>query len=171
MRGIFLFIAGHLIFSMPGDEVSRECIDLLTHCADKLYLCDTITSVHHIMAELMSELRRVLSQCQRDPGARIIVEIKKILDSRLTENVTINDLSKRIFLTPQYICTIFKQRTGMTINEYITKQRIAKARDMLLSGNYKLYEIAPMVGYKDVKYFSRVFKRVTGVTPSDYTGE
>ncbi len=171
LRGIFLFIAGHLIYSMPGDEVSRECIDLLTHCADKLYLCDTITSVHEIMAELMSELRRVLSQSQQDPGARIITEIKKILNSRLTENVTINDLSKQIFLTPQYICTIFKQRTGMTINEYITKQRVDKAKNMLLSGNYKLYEIAPMVGYKDVKYFSRVFKRATGVIPSEYTSE
>ncbi len=168
LRGAFLLIASHLLASVPGDEIGKDGIDLMSHCAQELSRCENIEEVRAAMENLLCGLRQALSKRPQGQSARVTDEIKAILADRLSTGVTISELSKQVFLTPQYICSVFKQATRMTINEYMTELRVKKARQMLLSGQYKLYEIAPAVGYRDVKYFSRVFKRLTGVSPSEY---
>ena len=168
LRGILLFVLGNLIAGASEDAVSRESIDLLTNCADKLFLCETIDQVHLFMAEILRGIKHTLLSTHPDPGAQLAADIKAILDEHIDKSITIADLSKRVFLTPQYICTLFKQHTRMTIYEYITQQRVERAKALLRARRYKLYEIAPMVGYQDAKAFSKVFKRMTGVTPSEY---
>lgn len=64
---------------------------------------------------------------------------------------------------------MFKKETDYTINAYITRYRIRAAIDMLRSGKYKVYEVAKVVGYKDITYFSSTFKKITGKSPSDYS--
>jgi YesN/AraC family two-component response regulator len=63
---------------------------------------------------------------------------------------------------------LFKQAVGMTANQYIATVRIGKAKDLLLSGEMNVSEAADAVGYRDVFYFSRQFKAVTGHPPSFY---
>lgn len=168
LRGLYLMALGGLTSSVAGGELGREAVDVYTHCSGKLALCESEEALHDRATELLDELCSVLQREPDSPGARIADEIRAIVDERFAENLTIRDLSRRIFLTPQYLCQVFKLQTGITINDYITQRRVERAKQLLRSGDYKLYEIAPMVGYLDAKYFSRVFKRLTGVSPSDY---
>lgn len=67
-----------------------------------------------------------------------------------------------------YLNRIFKKQTGQTIFAYLTKVRIAKAKMLLTSGNLPICTIARQVGYEDIYYFSNVFKKQTGYSPTRY---
>ena len=56
----------------------------------------------------------------------------------------------------------------MTINEYINLIKIQKAKNLIISGKYRMYEIAEMVGFEDQQYFTKVFKKIVGITPGEY---
>ena len=78
------------------------------------------------------------------------------------------DLSERFFLNPVYISQLFRKRTGMTYQNYLTRLRIDRARRYLEETDLMVYEISERVGYSDTAYFSRVFEKTTGIRPTDY---
>ncbi|TLS50949.1 response regulator [Paenibacillus antri] len=67
-----------------------------------------------------------------------------------------------------YLCTFFKKNSGKTVGDYITEVRMDKAKELLKEGRLKLYEIADRLGYKDANYFTTLFKKHTGCTPTQY---
>lgn len=77
-------------------------------------------------------------------------------------------IAKELHYTNAYICTVFKQRFGITIHDYINIYRIAKAKELLEATSENLATIAQQVGYENDSYFSRVFKKSEGISPSDY---
>ncbi|SFJ68785.1 two-component system, response regulator YesN [Paenibacillus sp. UNC496MF] len=81
---------------------------------------------------------------------------------------TISDIAAHLRLTPAYLSQLFKKDTGQTINDYVNAYRIGRAKELLVDRGAKLLEVAALSGYNDAKYFAKTFKRLTGVTPSDY---
>ncbi len=77
-------------------------------------------------------------------------------------------LCEALFVSSSYLSKIFKQDTGETFVDYLTKIRIQKALLLISSPKHRMYEIASLVGYKSQHYFSAAFKRILGVTPSEY---
>jgi two-component system response regulator YesN len=77
-------------------------------------------------------------------------------------------ISKNTYLSPTYICKIFKDQTGTTINRYISEYRLEKAKDLLKDQNITINDISAKVGYSDGNYFTKTFKKETGLTPSEY---
>jgi two-component system response regulator YesN len=77
-------------------------------------------------------------------------------------------LCEALFVSSSYLSKIFKQDTGDTFVDYLTKIRIQKALLLISSPQHRMYEIASLVGYKSQHYFSAAFKRILGVTPSEY---
>ena len=84
------------------------------------------------------------------------------------EDMTQQELSERFFLNPVYISQLFRKRTGMTYQNYLTRLRIDRARRYLEETDLMVYEISERVGYSDTAYFSRVFEKTTGIRPTDY---
>ena len=84
------------------------------------------------------------------------------------EDMTPQELSERFFLNPVYISQLFRKRTGMTYQNYLTRLRIDRARRYLEETDLMVYEISERVGYSDTAYFSRVFEKTTGIRPTDY---
>lgn len=73
-----------------------------------------------------------------------------------------------MFLSSSYLCTLFKNETGLTLNQYLTDFRIEKAKKLLTDPRYKIAEISAKVGYSDGNYFGKTFKKMVGVSPSEY---
>lgn len=84
------------------------------------------------------------------------------------KQISINEVADELRVSPSHIMHIFKQETGMTFLQYLTDYRIQIAIKMLETKNYKIYEIADSVGYRDTKHFTKIFKKETGRSPSDY---
>jgi two-component system, response regulator YesN len=83
------------------------------------------------------------------------------------EDLTLADLSEKVFISRNHLSIIFKNMTGETFNTYLTRVRIERARELLLERNILVYEVAERVGYKNVPYFSTLFKKITGMNPTD----
>ncbi|AZK45939.1 response regulator transcription factor [Paenibacillus lentus] len=83
------------------------------------------------------------------------------------EDITLAGLADKVYISRNYLSMIFKNITGETFNNYLTRVRIEKARELLMEKKVLVYEVAEMVGYKNVPYFSTVFKKITGMNPTE----
>ncbi len=110
-------------------------------------------------------------QCRkekRDSKSKIL-QIKRFIEQNYTNNeLSVKMISEHNFLSLAYMCSIFKQETGDTINQYITDYRMEKARDLLKQKSCTISEVAESIGIGDSQYFAKVFKKRTGFTPSEY---
>jgi|P827metagenome_2_1110787.scaffolds.fasta_scaffold00449_16 two-component system response regulator YesN len=84
------------------------------------------------------------------------------------ENLGIKDVAESIGISEGHLSHVFKAETDYTVNAFITRYRIKAAMKLLSDVRYKVYEVAEQVGYKDITYFSSVFKKITGLNPSDF---
>jgi len=80
----------------------------------------------------------------------------------------LEDAADKVFLSPAYLGILFKQETGQNFSDYLIAVRIEKAKEMLKDIRYNINEIAKNVGYKDTRYFSKLFKNIEGINPSKY---
>lgn len=98
----------------------------------------------------------------------LINTAKAFIEARFHEDITLEDISREVNLSPQYFSRFFKEETGENFIDYLTQVRIQKAINLLHNKNLSVKEISFQVGYNDPNYFSRIFKKITGYTPSDY---
>ena len=82
--------------------------------------------------------------------------------------LSIKDISVYAHLSTSYMCTMFKNETGRTLNQYITEFRMARAKDLLDDPRNKIVEVAGQVGYNDSNYYSKTFRKAFGMSPSEY---
>jgi two-component system, response regulator YesN len=95
-------------------------------------------------------------------------KIEEYLRIHFQEDINLQTIADRFFLNRDYISRKFKQEFNETITDYLTKIRIEKAKELLGNPTKKIYEIAYQVGYQNEKYFSKVFKKQSRVTPNEY---
>ncbi|GGI45871.1 AraC family transcriptional regulator [Paenibacillus marchantiophytorum] len=86
----------------------------------------------------------------------------------VNENLSVDELCRHVHMSKSYFSSVFKQNKEQTIMEYVTRVRIDKAKDLLNQTSLKSYEVALKVGYSDPQYFSVLFKKHTGTTPTEY---
>ena len=101
----------------------------------------------------------------------IVKDIKHYIEKNYNMEINLNDLANQFYINPSYLSQMFKNETGQNLIDYITFVRILNAKRLLMDKDMKIYEVSIMTGYPDSKYFSQVFKKITGVTPKEFRGE
>lgn len=94
--------------------------------------------------------------------------VKEYLDVNFAEKITLDDLECKFFINKYYLTKIFKESFGVTINNYILSNRITRAKQLLRFSDMTVDRIASEVGMNDGNYFSRMFKKVEGLSPKEY---
>ncbi|MCB2305388.1 AraC family transcriptional regulator [Clostridium estertheticum] len=97
-----------------------------------------------------------------------ISEIITYINKNYVENLTLDFLSKRFFISTYYLSRTFKNVTGLNLNQYVNTIRIKAAQKLLFSAELNITNISEEVGYRSITHFGRVFKSITGVSPLKY---
>jgi len=95
---------------------------------------------------------------------KIILFIRK----NLTEKISLEDIAKKLFITKEHLSRLFKKEMGITISEYIIKTKIEEAKKMLKNTDHNILDIAQLLNFANSSHFSNSFKKITGVSPTDY---
>ena len=93
------------------------------------------------------------------------------MELHYAEPLDLNRVASEVYITPAYLSTIFKQNTGTAFSDYLNNLRIMHACELLQQLHLKTYQIAERVGFNDVKYFNRLFKKHCGLTPREFRNQ
>jgi len=117
---------------------------------------------------------QILAECRKQSSVALpddskIRESVRYISSHFTDpKLSLGNIASKSFMSEVYFRKLFKTEFGVSPQKYVIKLRIQKAMELMETGDYSLKEIALMTGYGDYKYFSSEFKRITGVSPSEY---
>ena len=120
----------------------------------------------HWIEEIQNNIIKVLEQ--ENESSTIILRAKQFVHLNISKNISLKIISDYLGFSPSYFSRLFSQVTGQCFIDYVTQEKINLASNLIKSSNKKIYEIAETVGYDNVHYFSRVFKKTTGVSPMKY---
>jgi len=98
----------------------------------------------------------------------LVQTVLQTVDRDLSQPLTLQDFAKKLNVNSSYLSNLFSKEVGVTLTEYVTAQRISYAADLLLTTQEPIKTVAKKAGIPDVQYFSRLFKKRTGQTPSQY---
>lgn len=144
-----------------GDWLTPARIHAIVSSESLLAMVDCVRNMLVAIMRHSIELRK--------SGKHSSVEKAKLyIDCHYAANISLEKLAKETCLSPEYLSFLFKQVESITISDYVTHVRIEQAKRLLKSTPLTIYEIAEKVGYSDEKYFSRIFKKKTGFTPSEF---
>jgi len=104
----------------------------------------------------------------KDHTHYLIKKAYEYIDDNFSRDISLTEISEELDISSYYFSKLFKEETGEGFVEYLTKRRIDKAKDMLKDPEKSIKEICSECGYADPNYFSRIFKKSTGMTPTDY---
>lgn len=128
---------------------------------------NNIFDINYYLLDKINNLFMILDE--RNKNDKPILNILRFIHENYYDvNLSLEEISKNIFLTPAHICVIFKDYTNTTVNKYITEYRLDKAKKLLKDPSIKMNEIASRVGYRDGNYFAKTFKKEIGYSPSEY---
>lgn len=118
--------------------------------------------------EILSELDARLTEGTRQRKKKQADICKRIIERDYSKKIGVPEIAEEMKISSSYLSTIFKSETGYSINEYLTAYRLQLAKKLLRDTDLKMYEISERIGIPDMYYFSSVFKKNIGVSPSEY---
>jgi AraC-like DNA-binding protein len=130
---------------------------------------------HHSSAELVQWIRETfrhkmesLFKDNEKKNDQIIAWCQSYIMNNLDNNLSLSKLSEQVHFSPSHLSNLFKQVTGQNYIEFVTGLKITQAKKELRESNRKIHDIACSLGYEDARYFSKLFQRELGMTPSEY---
>lgn len=136
------------------------CDEIIAHNPTKYE-----STLSHLLAAILSAME---DRYEHRNISKLTAEILEYLNQNIANKITLADVGALTFFSPVYCDTVFRRDTGLSIIDYLLGQRVAEAKKLLIEGVLSLGEIARKTGFEDSNYFSRVFKKRTGYTPTQY---
>lgn len=135
---------------------------------DNIYKKDDMQELKKYMRDTFFKIADYFSKKLKSKNSGIVNKIKSIIQQRYMEGIGVSMLAEEVYLSPNYISSIFKKETGENITDYIKQVRMEAAKELLKNLDLKIQDIAEMIGFDNANYFSMIFKRYTGILPQKY---
>lgn len=130
--------------------------------------CPSHIEQEEFLRQIMLESTALLRENSGSAAGAIICQVQAMIRQEYRNQITVADLAERVHLTSTYLCALYKRFTGETIHEALTNERIRQAQRLLCDPEVRLYDVCYRVGYLSPSYFSKIFKRRTGLPPGEY---
>lgn len=151
-----IILSGHSDFEYARLSLKYGITDYLLKPVDRVELSDVISNIFKVKKE---ENIDVSKQFQK---------ILQFIDDHFIQEVTLKKIADYMYLHPQYVGQLFKRELNQTFTDYLTVERLKKAKKLLETTHLKVYEVAQLSGYKSPKHFMTLFKQEVGMTPKEY---
>ncbi|AGC68678.1 Two component transcriptional regulator, AraC family [Thermoclostridium stercorarium subsp. stercorarium DSM 8532] len=163
-----ILLTGYEDFNYAKTAISLGAIDYILKPSDPDEIIEAVLKAKSKIDEII-QLRNLGNQCkQRKINNRIVREVLDYIENHYSEDISLFTAAEHVHMNHVYLSRLFKKELGETFLENLTKYRLQKACELLSNSDYKIYEISSMVGIFDPGYFSQVFKKYYGLTPSEY---
>ncbi|MFD2327908.1 response regulator [Cohnella sp. GCM10020058] len=168
-------ISGYDEFAYAREALRYGVLDYLLKPIGRAELAQVLGRVQEAMASREAERSdcddgRVASADRAGAGEErlLIRQVKELVAQSLDRDISLQYLAGEVYLHPKYLSDIFKRETGVNLSDYVTEQRIAKAKHLLRRTTLKIGDVAAMCGLPNQKYFASLFKQRTGCTPTEF---
>jgi two-component system response regulator YesN len=128
----------------------------------------TIDTLREWTFEMFQKLKQKLQVSEKHAKKSIIKQVQEIVMEHLSENISVKTIAEKVYLHPVYLSKLYKSETGESLGDYIIRIKMERAAFLLKHSNLKIYEITSELGYQNPQYFSRIFKKVYGMTPQEF---
>ena len=156
-------------YAESGKKDERKEFPYPSEIVERLGQCFTLEENVSWLKELGRWISSTMETLEGGSKTEQLVNAaKKYVQKNYKEKLTLAMISGDIGISQGYLSSVFKKTTGSNLNDYVNHVKIEKAKDLLGMHEYMMYEISDMLGFENPYYFSKVFKRITGMTPSDY---
>lgn len=136
--------------------------------AARIEQLSTIEAIPSLMVEMFRGYCRLVRSHAMKHYSPPVQKVITLVDSDLTANLSLRTLAQALNVSGSYLSTLFKKETGKTLTEYINERRIHHAMHLLRTTRLQVQTVAQHCGIVDVQYFSKVFKKITDMTPKEY---
>lgn len=158
------------IINNSGDSIGNDNYlkEFNTRISEKIFKTDSASELMTQLNEVLEEIVSLISSSRASANRQIFETAVQYIKSNYNKNMTLDEVAAHVYISPYYFSHGFKSFTGMNFMEYLKKVRIEEAKKLLLTSKMSLKNVSKKVGYQDPNYFSRVFKNMVGIPPSDF---
>lgn len=136
--------------------------------ARKVESKSSLASLHELMGEMYVSYCRLVKKHATRRYSPLVQKTVACIDSDLSAELSLKSMAAILNVNGSYLSTLFKQETGQTLTEYVQQKRIAMAKSLLKTTKLQVQTIAQSCGFLDIQYFTKVFKKHTGMTSKEY---
>lgn len=164
LRGASLKLPNALEFTNPVLPKLSARLNYEFHLADNA----SFLAIEGLIYEMMAEAARQSSPFSEKNTPRWLKQARELIAEQFAENLTLEQIASQVGVHPVYFASVFKQKYGCTVGEFIRRRKIEYACREILKGELSLADISLEAGFADQSHFSKIFKLYTGLTPANY---
>ena len=148
--------------------VLRESTESKADLYRKFMNIESRSVLKSLLLQYLYGLMDLIEQSQEDPSLAIVEQVKSFIRASFSQPFTIETLAEKFYFSPNYLSSLFKKYSNETILEYLTQVRLEKAVELLKDPQYKISQIASVIGYSNASYFCMLFTKKYGLSPNQY---
>lgn len=138
-------------------------------CSSEVIRANLMMLLAEVVQQYEPQIRSLMRSQPPNGGVeRHVKGVMQFIDRHLRDRASLTDAARSVAVSPNYLATLLKRETGRTFVELMTERRIERAGEFLAFGSLRISQIAQEAGFADVDYFSRRFRQITGLSPSEF---
>lgn len=151
-----------------GSEIVTDIFSDEPDTYRSLYRKKSVSAIIEWLQQLKKGLCETFTDDKRCRRHYLVNNCCKYINEHINQRIILQDIADTFGVSPNYMGQLFKKHMNIGINEYITNQKISESKRLLKDTSLKIYEISDQLGFESAFYFSKVFKKATGLSPKDF---
>lgn len=155
-------------FFETDDDTYHDIFPYTINIAEQLNQFNSLNDILEWLQSFCTKLCRLLTDRKETKSDRIVEQAKSYVNEHYKEKLALSDISDAMNISAGHLSNSFKKFSGITLSDYIAYVKVEHAKDLIDTHQYLIYQISDMLGFDNPYYFSKVFKKITGISPKEH---